>query len=67
MSARLDATEWVKPEGIKEVAVSKASGKLPGPDTPSDMIATEVFASFSVPTEIDDAYQKVEVKQFQIY
>ena len=62
MSARLDATEWVKPEGIKEVAVSKASGKLPGPDTPSDMIATEVFASFSVPTEIDDAYQKVEVE-----
>lgn len=62
MSARLDATQWTKPEGIKEVAVSKASGKLPGPDTPSDMIGTEVFASFSVPTEIDDAYANVKVE-----
>ncbi len=62
MSARLEATTWTKPEGIKEVAVSKASGKLPGPDTPSDMIGTEVFASFSVPTEIDDAYEKVKIE-----
>lgn len=62
ISARLEATTWTKPDGIKEVAVSKASGKLPGPDTPSDMIETEIFASFSVPTEIDDAYQKVKVE-----
>lgn len=62
ISDRLEATTWPRPEGIKDVAVSKASGKLPGPDTPSEMIGTELFASFSVPTEIDDSYQKVKIE-----
>lgn len=62
ISDRLEATSWPRPEGIREVAVSKSSGKLPGPDTPSDMIGTEVFASFSIPTEIDDSYQKVKIE-----
>lgn len=59
---KLEETSWPKPEGIKELAISKASGKLPGPETPSDMIATEVFASFAIPTEIDDAYQRLKVE-----
>jgi len=59
---KLEPTQWVKPEGIEEVAVSKASGKLPSDQTPSDMISTEVFASFSVPTEIDDAFKTVKVE-----
>lgn len=59
---RLDPTEWPRPEEIKEYAVSKASGKLASDDTPSDMISTEVFASFAIPTEVDDSFQVVEVE-----
>jgi hypothetical protein len=59
---RLEPTEWPRPEEIKEYAVSKASGKLASDDTPSDMITTEVFASFAIPTEVDDSYQVVEVE-----
>lgn len=49
------------PEGIKYVAVSKANGKLPGPNTPADMIVTEKFASFGVPTEVDDSFVSYNV------
>ena len=59
---RLEPTEWKRPEGIKEIAISKASGKLPGEHTPSDMIRTEIFTSFAVPTEVDDAYQVVKIE-----
>jgi len=59
---RLEPTEWVRPEGIQEVAVSRASGKLPSSSTPSEMIRTEIFADFAVPTEIDDAYQTIKVE-----
>ncbi len=52
------------PEGIKEVAVAAASGKLPGPSTPSNQIKTDIFASFSIPTEIDDSYVQVDVDSF---
>lgn len=44
------------PDGITEVQVSKYTGLLPGPNTPEDQIISEKFASFSVPTEIDDSY-----------
>lgn len=49
------------PEGIRQVMISKATGKLPGPNTPADQQKLEVFASFSVPTEIDDSYVEAEV------
>lgn len=49
------------PEGIKYVAVSKANGKLPGPNTPADMIITEKFTSFGVPTEVDDSFITLNV------
>ncbi|MFA6528280.1 MAG: transglycosylase domain-containing protein, partial [Candidatus Gracilibacteria bacterium] len=52
------AKDFPRPAGIKEVAVSKATGKLPSEYTPSDAIKTEIFASFAVPTEIDDGYMK---------
>lgn len=51
------------PNGIKWVKVSKASGKLLSSDTPEDGAVSEVFASFSVPTEIDDIYKQVEVNE----
>lgn len=53
--------EFPRPEGIKEVQISKASGKLPGPLTPPDQITSDIFASFSVPTEIDDSYIQVPI------
>lgn len=49
------------PEGIKQVVVSTSSGKLPGPNTPEDQQKMEVFASFSVPTEVDDSYSEAEI------
>lgn len=55
--------EFARPEGIKTVVVSKASGKLPSADTPEDGKVSELFASFSVPTEIDDIYKQVEVNE----
>jgi hypothetical protein len=59
---RLEPTVWPRPEEIKEMAISKASGKLPSDITPSDMIKTEVFASFAIPTLIDDSYAKVRIE-----
>jgi membrane peptidoglycan carboxypeptidase len=50
-----------KPTGIKEVEVSKASGKLPGPSTPASMITTDIFPSFSVPEEIENLFFTVEL------
>ena len=49
------------PADIKTVIVSRASGILPSADTPADAQAPEVFASFAVPTEVDDIYKQVEV------
>ena len=51
------------PEGIKWATVSKASGKLVSADTPENGKISEVFASFSVPTEIDDMYKQLEVNE----
>ncbi len=62
MLDRLDPTEWARPEGIVEMAVSKASGRLPSDTTPSDMIATEVFASFAVPNTEDSSYETVRIE-----
>jgi membrane peptidoglycan carboxypeptidase len=62
MLNRLEPTEWQRPAGIQEVAVSKASGKLASDETPPDMVATEIFADFAVPTELDDAYVNVKVE-----
>lgn len=59
---RLDPTEWSRPVGIKEVAISKASGKLPAENTPSDMIRTEIFADFAVPSERDDSFQLLKIE-----
>lgn len=60
--ARLEPTTWSKPAGIQEVAVSRACGTLPSSLTPSEMIYTEVFASFAVPTKTDDCYRQVKVE-----
>lgn len=44
------------PEGITQETVSKYSGKLVSDLTPPDQQVTDFFASFAVPTDIDDSY-----------
>jgi len=53
--------EFPVPEGIKRVGIDKATGLLPSESTPEDQIVTEIFPSFSVPTERSDAYKDVMV------
>lgn len=50
-----------KPEGIKEIKISTASGKLPGSNTPAEFIMSEIFASFAVPTETENLFFEVEI------
>lgn len=50
-----------EPEGIKHIAISTASGLLPGPNTPASFIREEVFASFAVPTETDNSFYRVKI------
>lgn len=51
-----------KPEGIKEVSVSTASGKLPGANTPKSQITTDIFPSFGIPTEVEtNSFYKVKI------
>lgn len=49
------------PKGIKKVEISRASGKLPGPATPANMITTEIFPGFSVPTEVENLFYEVKL------
>lgn len=56
--------QFIVPEGIKHAVVSKASGKLPSAVTPNEYKINEVFASFSVPQEIDDMFIEKEVSAF---
>lgn len=48
------AEDFVVPPGITRVVVDSLSGKLPGPYTPATK--EEIFASYSVPKEIDDTH-----------
>ena len=50
---------FIRPDGIRDVMVDSLSGKLPTDATPTTK--TEVFASWSVPTEKDDVHVKVKV------
>lgn len=52
---------FARPEGIKEVTVSSATGLLPNENTPKENLRTEIFASFAIPTEIEKAFSKVKV------
>ncbi|MBD3327971.1 hypothetical protein GF340_01560 [Candidatus Peregrinibacteria bacterium] len=59
--SNIPAEDFEVPEGITRVAISKLTGKLPGPSTPEDQITEEVFASFSVPTEVDPGSVSVDI------
>ncbi len=55
------AEPFKEPSGIKHVKISKASGLLPGKSTPAAMITTEIFPSFSVPTEVEKSFYEVKI------
>lgn len=59
--ADLPNTPFPKPEGIKHVQISKASGLLPGPSTPPSMVVNEIFAADSVPTEVENLFYTVKI------
>ncbi len=57
----LPAEPFPEPEGIKHVKIGKSSGKLPSTSTPDSMTVTEIFPSFSVPTETEKTFFKVKI------
>lgn len=58
-TAKMPVKAFAVPEGIRSVVVDAVSGKLPTDVTPNTK--TDVFASWSVPTESDDIHKKVRV------
>jgi penicillin-binding protein 1A len=57
----LPKESFTEPEGITTKTVTTSSGLLPGANTPEDMLVTEIFASFNIPTEVDDRFVNVVV------
>jgi len=62
--APLAPEPFVRPEGIVEMAVNQKTGLIPTANTPPDSIRTEVFASFNVPTELDDRYMDLVIDKY---
>lgn len=60
----MTAEPFPRPEGIIEMAVSKTSGLLPSEKTPDDQIGTDLFASFNIPTELDNRYVMLNIDKF---
>ncbi|HLG26063.1 MAG TPA: transglycosylase domain-containing protein, partial [Candidatus Gracilibacteria bacterium] len=57
----MPAEQFRMPEGIKKVSISRLTGKLAGPLTPPSLTIEEVFADFSVPTEMDEGQATAKV------
>jgi len=53
--------EFTVPPGIQTVTVSAATGKLPGANTPPEGLRSDVFASFGLPTEVDNSFAQVKI------
>ncbi len=62
--SELDPETFPEPDGIVEMSVTTSSGKIPSEYTPEEMVITEKFASFNVPTEIDTLWAKAVVDGF---
>jgi len=52
------AENFARPDGIRDIAVDKVSGKLPTGYTPETK--PEVFASFAIPEEFDDVHIPIQ-------
>ncbi len=50
-----------EPKLLEVRKINKFSGKLATDATPPDLVKEEVFASFAVPTELDNSIKKIEV------
>ncbi len=59
--APLAREEFPRPQGIITATVNEQTGLIPTSDTPEDLIREEIFASFNVPTEIDNRYMELVV------
>ncbi|MEG6511231.1 PBP1A family penicillin-binding protein [Desulforamulus ruminis] len=55
------AKDFPRPSGITSATVDSKSGLLPGPNTPADHMITDLFAAGTVPTEVDNLHQVMEV------
>jgi len=53
--------EFPVPPGIQKVTVSAATGKLPGGNVPPEGLKQDVFASFGLPTEVDNSFSSVKI------
>ncbi len=53
--------DFAIPKDIVHKKINRLTGKLPGPNTPDYLIVDEIFADFSVPTEVDDSYTMVKI------
>lgn len=58
VSEGLDNSDWSRPSSVTEVAVEDGSNpaQLPGPNTPSGNIVSELFVSGTEPTEVSTSY-----------
>ena len=59
--ANVPVRPFTKPSGIVTATVDSKSGLLPGPNTPSDHMVSDMFAEGTVPTEIDNTHQLMDV------
>lgn len=50
-----------RPSGIQTLTIDKLSNKLPSEASPPDQRITDVFASWQVPTKLDDIHLKVRL------
>ncbi len=57
----LPVKDFVRPEGIKVVAVDRFSGKLPAEDLADEFIVTEIFRSENTPTEVGKSLTFIEI------
>lgn len=58
VSHGLDNTDWTKPSSVSEVRVEAGSNpaKLPGPNTPTSSIVTELFVAGTEPSSISTSF-----------
>ncbi|MBT6068226.1 hypothetical protein HOG48_00555 [Candidatus Peregrinibacteria bacterium] len=58
----INPSPFRSPAGITKMEISQASGLLPNSEsTPSDQVTEEIFASYAIPTEVEDKFVKVEI------
>lgn len=52
----LSSEEFPIPQGITKLTITKSTGLLPAENTPEDMLYQDIFATFNVPTQIDNSF-----------